>query len=591
MPPTTYKGADLKARDKKIVDKHDKQLDEAHYKFRNLQTAYDKLSKGNWELVNSANNAAAKLGFRSFSEMCGLLSVSDDNVPYKEMARRVEELEESFDERVQTITEERDDALEQRDIVHAELMEAREHAEKSTAKFRALVDEVSQLKESISAMKEKHKRADEEFKDRYGRWKNFKAWMQSEETLFRQKAGELTPAERDAEKLHLCLKRRDRLAEMGLEGGVDEPDNEVVVTITPTRPVLSPSISPTLKPDAKSPSTLGARTPLTFVPVNSPSNSSPALKRSKPDDVIDLSESPHEDRPIVTPPSARIPPRPSSSQAKPHPMFAPPTPVVQKPKSPWPETGKKQRHSDVFVRPPNDEDDEDERPRKARRYSSPVRSVLQSNTRAVSRSPRKSPGRGRENRHRRSSNESPRKNAHASSSKQTGDYSAYKGRGRYAKAGGADETINGSYAIDPARNGGVNFQFAGVVRGKEDRRRLQGGDCEECRDYYEAIGPLPARLQPPLWRSPPTSPAKGASHACRHGHNSNSSSKKDREVAAHKQAISRHRQDWAQGTTPPGYWDIGFPSTQEAENINARAKEMQMHKMKQVREDDRYYRR
>ncbi|KAJ7071548.1 DNA repair protein endonuclease SAE2/CtIP C-terminus-domain-containing protein [Mycena amicta] len=150
-----------------------------------------------------------------------------------------------------------------------------------------------------------------------------------------------------------------------------------------------------------------------------------------------------------------------------------------------------------------------------------------------------------------------------------------------------DDTINSSYAIDPVRNGGVNFQFAEVVRGKEDRRRLQAGDCESCRDYYEAIGPLPARLQPPLWRSPPTSPTKHTTHTCRHGH------KNDREVAAHKQAISRHREEWAQGSTPPGYWDIGFPTTQEADDINARAKEMHKQKMNRVREDaeggGRYY--
>lgn len=45
-----------------------------------------------------------------------------------------------------------------------------------------------------------------------------------------------------------------------------------------------------------------------------------------------------------------------------------------------------------------------------------------------------------------------------------------------------DKTINAEYAIDPARNGGLEFQYDEVARTKEDRRRLDAGDCECCRD-------------------------------------------------------------------------------------------------------------
>ncbi|EEB87232.1 hypothetical protein MPER_15504, partial [Moniliophthora perniciosa FA553] len=56
-------------------------------------------------------------------------------------------------------------------------------------------------------------------------------------------------------------------------------------------------------------------------------------------------------------------------------------------------------------------------------------------------------------------------------------------------------------------------------------------------------------------------------------------------IDLHKQAISRHRVRWARGQTPPGYWDIGFPSTQEAVDINQKAKEMHRQKREQVEKE------
>ena len=174
------------------------------------------------------------------------------------------------------------------------------------------------------------------------------------------------------------------------------------------------------------------------------------------------------------------------------------------------------------------------------------------------------------------------------------------------------------YVIDPSRNGGLDFQYDEVVRGKEDRRKMDAGDCECCRDmslvfvqhpvvfdemyfsltelaliliifqYYEAIGPLPKRLQQPLWRSPPVSPTKPCP---RHPPQQQSGSNHtrpyldaDREQAihSHKQAISRHRHHWARASTPPGYWNIGFPDTQEAADINERAREMHRKKREEV---------
>ena len=91
--------------------------------------------------------------------------------------------------------------------------------------------------------------------------------------------------------------------------------------------------------------------------------------------------------------------------------------------------------------------------------------------------------------------------------------------------------------------------------------------------YYEAVGPLPSRPQPPKWRSPPTSPAKRGG---------------DGDIAAieaHKQAISRHREHWPRAKTPPGYWNIGFPSTQEVAAMNAEAARMHERKRAMVAEE------
>ncbi|KAF5372374.1 hypothetical protein D9615_009280 [Tricholomella constricta] len=183
------------------------------------------------------------------------------------------------------------------------------------------------------------------------------------------------------------------------------------------------------------------------------------------------------------------------------------------------------------------------------------------------------------------------------------DYSVFKGRGRYAKdASTANESINAQFEIDPSRNGGLDFQYDEVVRTRDDRRQMDAGDCECCRDYYEAVGPLPNRLQAPLWRSPPTTPAKPCARHQQHlsvsGSKSSATRREHRqsEINSHRQAISRHRHHWDRPKTPPGYWNIGFPDTQEAENINEQAREMHRKKREEIataatREGGRYRRR
>ncbi|TFK46043.1 hypothetical protein OE88DRAFT_1638951 [Heliocybe sulcata] len=138
----------------------------------------------------------------------------------------------------------------------------------------------------------------------------------------------------------------------------------------------------------------------------------------------------------------------------------------------------------------------------------------------------------------------------------------------------ADTTINALYEIDVSRNSGAAFAFSSVVRNKEHRKHLKGEDCECCRDYYARVGPLPPRLQAPLWNDKSLD-----SSTARHG--------QPVTPTKHRNAISKHRAQWAAPKTPPGYWDIGFPDTQEAAAINERAREMRREKMREVEVESR----
>lgn len=105
--------------------------------------------------------------------------------------------------------------------------------------------------------------------------------------------------------------------------------------------------------------------------------------------------------------------------------------------------------------------------------------------------------------------------------------------------------------------------------------------------YYEAIGPLPPRLQAPLWRTPPSSPAKNRTKASG-GHDDPSEDEDEREaeIHGHKQLISRHRARWEAPQTPPGYWNTEFPDTQEIEAIQKAAAEMREKEKKTRREPE-----
>ena len=50
-----------------------------------------------------------------------------------------------------------------------------------------------------------------------------------------------------------------------------------------------------------------------------------------------------------------------------------------------------------------------------------------------------------------------------------------------------ETTINAVYAIDPKSNGGKTYQYDEVVRNKDQRQRMHGGDCECCREVNSVL--------------------------------------------------------------------------------------------------------
>ncbi|TFY51357.1 hypothetical protein EVG20_g11036, partial [Dentipellis fragilis] len=115
-------------------------------------------------------------------------------------------------------------------------------------------------------------------------------------------------------------------------------------------------------------------------------------------------------------------------------------------------------------------------------------------------------------------------------------------------------TINAHFEINPAANDGLPFQFDAVVRSKACRAQMEAGECECCRDYYAAVGPLPPRLQAPLWRSPSPSEDRDATSTSTSTSTSTAANAHAQEPAVreHRNAVSRHRAQWARGRTPPG---------------------------------------
>lgn len=64
------------------------------------------------------------------------------------------------------------------------------------------------------------------------------------------------------------------------------------------------------------------------------------------------------------------------------------------------------------------------------------------------------------------------------------DYSVFKGKGRYSRKSdaGPSTSVNARFMIDPEKNGGLDYQYDEVVRGRDARKKMNAGTCQECDD-------------------------------------------------------------------------------------------------------------
>nr|KIR47424.1 hypothetical protein I312_03186 [Cryptococcus bacillisporus CA1280] len=148
-------------------------------------------------------------------------------------------------------------------------------------------------------------------------------------------------------------------------------------------------------------------------------------------------------------------------------------------------------------------------------------------------------------------------------------YKEYKKGGRYMVPEALERRATEEFEIDPAQNEGAAFAFHDVKRKKTERMQMHGGDCECCKGYYEAVGVMPKFHQAPSWKD------------------QEQLGEEDEEQAAreHLNKVSRHREDWVKPPTPPGYWQIGFPTTQEVEEQNRKADEMARERDERIRKE------
>jgi hypothetical protein len=56
----------------------------------------------------------------------------------------------------------------------------------------------------------------------------------------------------------------------------------------------------------------------------------------------------------------------------------------------------------------------------------------------------------------------------------------------------------------------------------------------------------------------------------------------DGRIKIHRHAVSRHRAEWTAPASPPGYWQMGFPNTQQIADFNRQGEEMAREKRERI---------
>ncbi|KAK7203472.1 hypothetical protein BZA70DRAFT_282577 [Myxozyma melibiosi] len=142
-----------------------------------------------------------------------------------------------------------------------------------------------------------------------------------------------------------------------------------------------------------------------------------------------------------------------------------------------------------------------------------------------------------------------------------------KGQARYstsiAKPPGKREWILEDFIVNPsyANQHGIPHAFHEVTRNREERACLHGTDCARCKDFYAAAGPHVGLPSGPRWND--KSPAAGVAVA------SPSVTAREKSLI---DKVSRHKSNWEEPPSPPGFWRSDFPNTQEAAEDRAEAR-------------------
>ncbi|TKY89316.1 hypothetical protein EX895_001847 [Sporisorium graminicola] len=107
------------------------------------------------------------------------------------------------------------------------------------------------------------------------------------------------------------------------------------------------------------------------------------------------------------------------------------------------------------------------------------------------------------------------------------------------------------------------------IRNRLTRRTLHASDCPDCTLFYTHLDCAATAAGS---TSTSTSPHQQQQQQQQHGGAVRGGAGGWREGDVSRQACSRHRTTFARAPTPDGYWNIAFPSTQEADAINAGAR-------------------
>ncbi|TPX65380.1 hypothetical protein SpCBS45565_g05216 [Spizellomyces sp. 'palustris'] len=117
-------------------------------------------------------------------------------------------------------------------------------------------------------------------------------------------------------------------------------------------------------------------------------------------------------------------------------------------------------------------------------------------------------------------------------------------RGSTSSTSAHNKSPAGDVTHTTSKNG-VPYKYQEVVRNKEQRKKMHAEDCACCTGFYKAAGPIKPLHE--LGAAPPSE-------------------------ADRLQKVSRHRHWHAPPDTPPGFWDVDFPTTQQAVAYNNEAK-------------------